>query len=212
VIQKLSLAEIVHLLTNTPEQSVFDWKRTFQPPRDEVAKGEYVKDVMAIANGTAYTRAPGYVLYGVNPDAPDPLTGVTRWDDNEAQALVRSALNPVPEFVYYEVDAGEGRWVGVTHVMPHGGFYVVSRDLGKLREGQSLIRQGSVTRGVTQADHLRLYLTPGFGYAEQLLQHYGAAATTMNAQTARLQANQAAQQALLRQMEAMTGLPRGSLG
>jgi hypothetical protein len=208
VISKLSLGEIVQLFGATPEQPVFDWKRTFSPPRDEEAKGEFVKDVMAVANGTAFTRSLGFVLYGVNPDAPDPFVGVSaRWDDNEAQALVRSALGPTPEFLYYEVDAGEGRWIGVAQVAPTGGFFVVSRDLGKLREGQSMIRQGSTTRGVTRADHLRLYLTPGYGYAERLLQQYGAAAAMTNAQTARIQLLDKMQQQLVRQMYASVGLP-----
>lgn len=208
VIQKLSLEEIVQMLGSTPEQPVFDWKRTFAQPRDEVAKGEFVKDVMAVANGTAFSRSLGFVLYGVNPDAPDPFVGVkTRWDDNEAQALVRSALAPVPEFLYYEVDAGGGKWIGVVHVAPRGGFFGVSRDLGKLREGQSLIRQGSTTRGVTREDHIKLYLTPGYGYADQLLQQYGAAAQMVNAQTARLQQLDNVQRELVRQMWASVGLP-----
>jgi len=207
VIQKLSLEEIVQLLGGTPEQPVFDWKRTFEPPADENAKGEYVKDVMAVANGTAFTRSVGFVLYGVNPDAPDPFVGVTtRWDDNEAQALARSALDPVPDFLYYEVDAGGGRWVGVTYVIPKGGFFVMRRDLGKLREGQSLIRQGSTTRGVTRTDHIKLYLTPGYGYAEQLLQQYGAAAAMTNAQTARMQQLDNMQQQLVRRMYISAGL------
>lgn len=113
------------------------------------------------------------MLYGVNPNAPDPFVGVEeRWDDNEAQALVRGALDPLPEFLYYEVDAGHGRWLGVVHIEPRGGFFVVTRNLGNLREGQCMIRQGSVTRGVTRADHIKLYLTPGYGYAEQFLQHF----------------------------------------
>jgi hypothetical protein len=92
VITKLSLQEIVELLATKPEQPVFDWKRTFSPPADETAKGEFVKDVMAVGNGTAFSRSTGYVVYGVNPDAPDPVVGVgSRWDDNEAQALVPEA-------------------------------------------------------------------------------------------------------------------------
>jgi len=207
VIAKLTLDEIVQMLGSTPEQPVFDWKRTFAPPRDENAKAEFVKDVMAVANGTAFTRTPGFVLYGVNADAPDPFVGVAeRWDDNEAQALVRGALDPVPEFLYYEVLADDDRWVGVVQVVPRGGFFVVTRDLGKLREGQSMIRQGSTTRGVRRADQLRLYLTPGYGYAEQLLQKYGAAAAMTNAQTARLQQLDLMQQQLVRQMYLSVGL------
>jgi Schlafen, AlbA_2 len=213
VIQKLTLQQILKTLGTTPEQAVFDWKRTFAPPRDESDKGEFVKDVMAVANATAYSRSLGFMFYGVNPDAPDPVVGIdARWDDNEAQALVRSALAPMPELVYYEVDAGRGRWIGVVHIAPCGGFFIASRDVGRLREGQCVIRQGSVTRGVTRADHIKLYLTPGYGYAEQLLQHYNVTAQLMNARTGYLQQNQATHDALLRQMEAMSGLPRGSLG
>jgi hypothetical protein len=163
---------------------------------------------MAIANGTAFTRSVGFVLYGLNPDAPDPFVGVrARWDDNEAQSLVRSAVLPVPDFLYYEVDAGDGRWIGVVHVQPGAPFHVVSRDIGKLREGQSMIRQGSTTRGVTRSDQLKLYLTPGYGYAEQLLQKYGAATQMMNAQTARMQQSDALQRQLVRQMYMSVGLP-----
>jgi hypothetical protein len=144
----------------------------------------------------------------VNPDATDPFVGISeRWDDNEAQALVRWALDPVPEFLYYEVPVEGDRWIGVVHVVPRGGFFVVTRDLGKLREGQSMIRQGSTTRGVRRADQLRLYLTPGYGYAEQLLQQYGAAAAMTNAQTARLQQLDRMEQQLIRQMYASVGLP-----
>jgi hypothetical protein len=42
---------------------VFDWKRDFREPRDDKAKGELVKDLMAVANGTAFTHGPGYVFY-----------------------------------------------------------------------------------------------------------------------------------------------------
>jgi hypothetical protein len=45
VIERLSLEGILHVLGSKPEQPVFDWKRTFESPKDEVAKGEFVKDV-----------------------------------------------------------------------------------------------------------------------------------------------------------------------
>jgi hypothetical protein len=213
VIEKLTLAEIEAIVRAAPEQPVYDWKRSFAPPRDEDGKGEFVKDLMAVANGTAFSKSTGYVFYGVNPDAPDFVVGVSeRWDDNEAQALARSAISPSPQFVYYEVAAGADAWIGVAHVEWAGGFFVVARDVGKLREGQCLIRRGSVTRGVTRDDHLKLYLTPGYGYAEQLLQQYGAAAQMLNAQTAHMQENRAAIVDLRRQMESIAGLPPGSLG
>jgi hypothetical protein len=209
VIQRLTLPQIIVLVRNHPEQAVFDWKRTFEPPRDDDAKGEFVKDVMSVANGCAFTRSEGYVVYGVNPDAPEPIVGIRdRWDDNEAQQLVRSVLAPAPDFLYYEVDAGSAGALAVVHVeAPRQPFYVVGRDIGKLREGQSTIRQGSVTRGVTTADQQRLYLTVGYGYVEQVLQQYGAAAQVATAQNQRLRILQDEQKRLVQQMYSMTGLP-----
>lgn len=208
VIQKLSVEDIKRVLASTPEQHVFDWKRTFEPPRDEQAKGEFVKDLMAVANGVAFSpRSVGYVFYGVNPAAPDPVVGIkASWDDADAQALAKSVLAPVPEFLYYEIEAGKGRSLGVLHVAWRGGFFVVSRDIGKLREGQSMIRQGSKTRGVTQQDQLRLYLTPGYGYAEQLLARHGVVAQLMNAQTAQLQQLESSAQRIRRDMDELGGL------
>jgi hypothetical protein len=209
VIQRLTLPEIIHLARETPEQTVFDWKRTFEPPRDENARGEFVKDVMSVSNGCAFTRSEGYVVYGVNPEAPDPVVGITaRWDDNEAQMLVRSVIAPAPDFLYYEVDAGEGRTVGVVRVAPpRQPFYIVGRDIGKLREGQSTIRQGSVTRGITNEDHRRLYLTVGYGYAEQLLQRYGVAAQQLSAENERIRILREEQKMLVQQMYGISGLP-----
>lgn len=209
MIQKLSVEDIKRVLASTPEQHVFDWKRSFEPPRDEQAKGEFIKDLMAVANGVAFSPGSvGYVFYGVNPTAPDPVVGIkASWDDADAQALAKSVLAPVPEFLYYEIEAGKGRSLGVLRVAWRGGFFVVSRDIGKLREGQSMIRQGSKTRGVTQQDQLRLYTTPGLGYVDQILKQYGATAQLMNAQTAQLQQLDSSQLQILRQMYVMVGLP-----
>jgi hypothetical protein len=41
VIKCLTVAEIVNLVRETPEQTVFDWKRTFGPPRDDDTKGDF---------------------------------------------------------------------------------------------------------------------------------------------------------------------------
>lgn len=71
---------------------------------------------------------------------------------------------------------------------------------GKLREGQSTIRQGSVTRGVTFDDHQRLYLTAGYGYAEQILQRHGVAAQMVNVENQRIRILQDEQKKLVQQM------------
>jgi hypothetical protein len=90
---------------------------------------------------------------------------------------------------------------------PRQPFYIAGRDIGKLREGQSTIRQGSVTRGVTNIDHQRLYLTVGYGYAEQILQKHGVAAQMMTAENERLRVLAQEQKTLVQQMYSMAGLP-----
>jgi hypothetical protein len=53
------------------------------------------------------SRSEGYVVYGIDPEAPEAVVGIRdRWDDNEGQQIVRSVLSPTPDFIYYEVDAG----------------------------------------------------------------------------------------------------------
>jgi hypothetical protein len=167
-----------------------------------------VKDAVAIANGTAFTLGPGFVVYGVDPNVTG-ITGITGgYDDASLQQLVASCVNPMIDFVFYDnVDAGEGRRVAVLHVpMSKTPLHVVTRDVGKLREGQSLMRQGSSTRGVTRADHMKLYLTVGGGYVEQVLQRYGAAAQVMNAENARLQILRNDINEMDRLMRRMTGV------
>ena len=168
---------------------MFDWKQDLHVPRDDESRSEIVKDVMSIANGTAFTHQTGYVFYGVQPLGPNPIVGTTAvWDDAKLQQLVASVLDPVPEFLLYEVDGGSGRTLAVLHVpMSKRPFHVVRKDIGKLREGQSTIRQGSSTRGITRADQLKLYLTVGGGYVDQVLQQYGQAAQMANAENTRLQ-------------------------
>jgi hypothetical protein len=213
MIEKLPPNEIVKIVQSAPEQTVFDWKQDFHAPRDDDAKGEIVKDLMAIANGTAFTHGTGYVFYGVHPGRPDPVVGASEtWDDAKLQQIVASVLDPVPEFLLYDVDAGSGRTVVVLHVpMSKKPFHVMAKDLGRLREGQAVIRQGSSTRGITRADHMRLYLTVGGGYVEQVLQRYGQAAQIAHAENTRLQVLQQEQARLIRQMESMAGLPRGTI-
>ena len=88
----LSHTEIVAVLRETPEQALFDWKKDFTEPKDDASRGELVKDILAIANATAFTKTPGRIFYGVNAKAPDPICGITTgWDDAQVQQLMRSA-------------------------------------------------------------------------------------------------------------------------
>jgi hypothetical protein len=213
MITKLTIDEIKQLLATTPEQRLFDWKLDFVLPKDEAKKAEVVKDIVAIANGTAFTHTTGYIIYGVDPRRPDPIVGVTgTWDDASLQQLLAGVVKPLVEFLYYEVDAGDGRTVAVIEVdRSMKPFHVIARDIGGLRQGLSVIREGSSTRGLTRDDHIRLYLGQGNGYLEAVLQKYGAAARMAEAQNALIAQLAAEERQLHRQMESMVGLPPGSV-
>ena len=203
---------IAALVTQTPEQRVFDWKRDFTAPITDTARGEVVKDILAVANGTALARAPGMVVYGVDPRRPEPIVGISgSWDDAKLQQLVRGAVHHPIEFLYYEATEN-GRTVGVIDVpRSQRPFHVVTRDLGALREGQILIRDGSTTRGIRQDDLRTLYLQPGYGFAEQLLRQAGVQAQLTQAEVNQAYALLAVKRDLIREVEAIAGLPPGSI-
>src|SRR3970282_1410387 len=91
----ITVDQILDLLAH-PEQSVFDWKRDFTPPRDDDAKAEFVKDVLAVANATAFSHGTGYVLYGVDPrHSGEKLIGISEgYDDASLQQLLTLAAAP----------------------------------------------------------------------------------------------------------------------
>ena len=184
-IQRLTLAQILDLVRTRPEQVVFDTKRDFAPPRGDGARAEFIKDVVAIANGTAFTGGPGFIVYGVDPNLSDPVLGVSeRYDDAALQQLVAAHVEPMIEFVFYDdVDAGQDRRLAVLQLQPsRQPFHVIVKDVGGLRDGTSFIRQGSSTRGVRRADWMRLCLGPDSQYLAAALRQHGQEAAMMNAQ------------------------------
>lgn len=50
MIQALTLDDVLALLKKTPEQGAFDWKVDFTVPNDDERRGEFLKDLAAIAN------------------------------------------------------------------------------------------------------------------------------------------------------------------
>ena len=148
--RRLTTDEIVALLDDHPEQALFDWKRDFTLPKTTEAKAEFIKDVTALANAAAFHHGTGYILYGVHPGGPTKLVGVgAPWDDAKLQQLVFSHTDPPVTFLYYEVEVAPGVLVAVVTVYespdaPH----LIRKDVGSLREGQCLIRDGSTTRGI----------------------------------------------------------------
>lgn len=151
MITALTFDEVLDFLKKTPEQAVFDWKRDFVHPTDPEARGELIKDIAAIANSSALS--PGFIFYGVDQHLADPVLGITKpYDDSRIQQLVQGKLEPIPEFLYYEVYRGP-KIVAVIQVAPSKKRpFIIREDVGRIRKGQIVIRRGSSTDGVTLND------------------------------------------------------------
>jgi Putative DNA-binding domain len=209
-IQRLTVDQIRTLVLTRPEQIVFDTKRDFRPPRDDDARAEFIKDAVAIANGTASTGGPGFVVYGVDVNVPDLVVGISeRYDDASLQQLVASHVEPAIDFAFYDdLVLGDGSRIAVLHVSPSTKpFHVIVKDVGGLRDGTSFIRQGSSTRGLRRSDWMRLCLGANSQYLAQALAKYGVQAQVIAAQAALINAGVAEEQHVLRQLDSMLGLP-----
>jgi len=211
MIKTLTVDEVIEMVKKTPEQGVFDWKADFVIPSDDERRGEFLKDLSAIANACASSY--GFIVYGVDPRRPDPILGITQsYDDAKLQQLAQSKVEPLPEFLYYEVSTGP-KVVGVVQVKPtRRRPHIISVDLGKVRKGQIVIRRGSSTDGATMKDLFEFFYGQTSGYFPGVVQKLQAHTQQQLADVAymrdlREQANQA-----LRGMEIVSGAPRGSLG
>lgn len=185
MISALTIEQVVELIQKTPEQIAFDWKIDWSPPVDDQTRGELLKDVAAIANGSALS--PGFLVYGVNPRLPDPVCGVTStYDDARLQQLVKEKIKPAPEFLYYEVSNGP-KTVAVIHVAANKRRpFIIAKDIGKVRAGQIPIRRGSSTDGVTLEDLVEMFYGSTSGYFPQVLSKYALDVCRQNANTATL--------------------------
>jgi hypothetical protein len=211
MINTLTIDNVIELVTKTPEQAVFDWKVDFVIPNDDEKRGEFIKDLDAFAN--AITSTYGFVVYGVDPRRPDPVVGITAsYDDAKLQQLVKGKIEPLPEFLYYELLHG-AKAIGVLQVKPtRQRPHIIQVDLGKVRKGQILIRRGSSTEGVTPDDLWEMYYGQTSGHFPKVVQHLEAHAKARQADAAYLGRLQDGADSALRDMEVITGVPRGSLG
>lgn len=69
--QTLNADQIVRLVKSMPENTAFDWKTDFTLPQDDEKKGEFLKDLSAIAN--ACVDSYGFIIFGVDPRKTDPI-------------------------------------------------------------------------------------------------------------------------------------------
>jgi predicted HTH transcriptional regulator len=201
----LTIDGIIDLVTKTPEQAVFDWKRDFIVPNDDEKKGEFIKDLAAVANACASSY--GFIVYGVRQGSPDPVVGITQtYDDAKLQQLANGKIEPLPEFLYYEVSTGP-KTVGVVQVKPtRRRPHIIRVDLGKVRKGQIPIRRGSSTDGATMSDLFEFFYGQTSGYFQGVLEKHDVPARQMEAQAAYLRELREGENQALRDMESITGV------
>jgi predicted HTH transcriptional regulator len=211
MIKTLTVDEVIALVRWTPEQAVFDWKADFTLPNDEEKRGEFIKDLAAVANACASSY--GFIVYGVDPRKPDPVLGITQlYDDAKLQQLVQGKIDPPPEFLYYQLSLGP-KTVGVIQVKPTRlRPHIISVDLGKVRRGQILIRRGSSTDGITMKDLFEFFYGRTSGYFPGVVQRLQANAQQQLADAAYMRELREQGDQALRDMETVVGAPRGSLG
>jgi len=118
---------------------------------DEEKKSELIKDIVAIANSTV--DKSGLIILGVDNSIPHNIVGMKRSiDDAQLQQLLKDKIYPDVKFIFYNIKLANSL-IGVMHIFPSlKRPHIVSKDYGKLREGQLLIRKGSSTRGMTAED------------------------------------------------------------
>lgn len=205
MMKTLTIDDVLELVKKAPEQAVLDWKRDFVVPIDDQKRGEFIKDLAAVAN--ACSSSYGFIVYGVAPGNTEPIVGITQaYDDSRLQQLANGKIEPRPEFLYYEVSAGP-KVVGILQVKPtRQRPHIIRVDLGKVRKGQIPIRRGSSTDGITMADLQEFFYGQTSGYLPGFLERLQAPARNMEAQAVymrelRENANQA-----ISDMEAITGV------
>lgn len=185
MITALTIDEILQMLSRTPEQAVFDWKQDFALPADDEKKGELIKDIAAIANGSPLSY--GFIFYGVDPRRPDPLVGISNsYDDARLQQLIKGKIDPLPSFLYYEVSAGT-KMVAVIQIAPSKKRpFIITADIGRVRRGQIVIRRGSSTDGITVKDLFEFFYGNTSGYFPGVVNQLGLDIQRQQAQNAYL--------------------------
>jgi len=207
--QTLTIDQVLEVVKLTPEMAVFDWKRDFAAPNDDDKRGEFLKDLSAIAN--ACTTTYGLIVYGVDPSQSELVCGITQsYDDAKLQQLVQGKIQPVPEFLYYELMHGARR-VAVIQIAPSRPRpHIITTNMGRVRKGQILIRRGSSTDGVTIEDLYAFFYGAHSSHWQTMQRTLSIQASNQLADVAYMRELRAQSDMALRDMEIITGvkLPR----
>jgi len=141
-------------LLKHPEATWLDWKRNFPPgliggkthPDWQKGRGELLKDLIAIANGSdGHDR--GFLVYGVQDNGTNrSIVGLAMsFDDAIFQVWAENTFEPKPTFMYEQLGLTSGQVVSVFTIHRSASFpHVVVADVGDvLHEGVVWFRRGS---------------------------------------------------------------------
>lgn len=177
------------LLTRGESENL-EWKAAFpsglQPDRrgDErdVAKGTFLKDLVALANGEEDGFA--YLVYGVKDHGSTrTIVGIRqRFDDATFQLWVENYFDPIIRFRYGELDWEGNLAVGIFAIARVPTYpHVVHRTLGKvLHDGQVWLRRGTKNTIAHHADLRRMIMgtepfrirSSGYPKTKELIAHF----------------------------------------
>lgn len=123
------------------------------------------------------------------------------YDDASLQQIIASKVFPNVQFIYYEVCYG-AKFIGVIHIEPSFKRpHIITKDFGKLREGQILIRCGSSTKGINQAELFEMFYGQTSPYFQGVLRNHGLEAMNINANVALLRELRAQENQTEKEME-----------
>lgn len=211
MVKKLSEQELLKRVKTHAEDDLYDWKRTMNVFENEKKRSEFIKDVCAIGNRASHRTLTttetysGYLIYGVNPKAPEPIVGISEEDDANLQQFIQGKVSPKPNFNYYEVDTSKGL-VGVVRVEPSGWLLTITVEMGTVSEGQIVIRDGSSTRGITPQEQAQIVYSQRNQCFINQLEHIGVRAQQTQAWANLEKAFNQHEQQILRDMQNVSGI------
>lgn len=150
--------EKIKLLCMEGESSCLDFKRdqyAFVNVEDS-AKGELLKDILAMANTSRNQTA--YILIGVDQEknGEERITGIAKdqyIDDANLQQFVNGKTNHIIHFSSYPVPIDAEKVIQVIEIpVQRRRPYYPLKQLGKIKAEEVVIRMGSSTRRATPDD------------------------------------------------------------
>lgn len=133
-----------------------EFKRTINlESKDD--KGEFVKDVIALANSAPSTQDfTGYLIVGVDNDRM--IVGTDPLEEERIQQVVSSYVHPRLSLRCSTLSTQAPGWPQVSTIEVKGldRPYSISRAIGKWQQGDVFVRNGSVVSKATKEDIVRM--------------------------------------------------------